>query len=151
MVLMSCQATAVLLGSIEALKTQRDLYSAFRDLFVRHDRGYFLALQSSRMTRIKAYRRTPSTRFGKRLRHGKRRLRPVDLLKNRDGRLRPTSWWLRTTWTIPPSIHCFHGGSSFELVCGMSSQLSSIRDKRHSQRWDGEITLGSRPWRIGRS
>ena len=34
------QATAMLLGSIEALKTQRDLYLAFRDLFVRHDREY---------------------------------------------------------------------------------------------------------------
>ena len=32
------QASALMLGSIEALKTQRDLYLAFRDLFMRHDR-----------------------------------------------------------------------------------------------------------------
>lgn len=32
----------ILLGSIEALKAQRDLYVAFRDLFIRHDSQYFL-------------------------------------------------------------------------------------------------------------
>ncbi len=32
------QASETLLTSVEALKTQRDLYVAFRDLFVRHDR-----------------------------------------------------------------------------------------------------------------
>lgn len=34
------QAIAILHGSIEALKSQRDLYVAFRDLFVRHDSGW---------------------------------------------------------------------------------------------------------------
>jgi sorting nexin-8 len=34
------QAGVILLNSIEALKTQRDLYLAFRDLFARHDREW---------------------------------------------------------------------------------------------------------------
>jgi len=32
------QSIAIALGHVEALKTQRDLYLAFRDLFARHDR-----------------------------------------------------------------------------------------------------------------
>ncbi|ORY26233.1 hypothetical protein BCR39DRAFT_470616 [Naematelia encephala] len=32
------RAVAILLGNIEALKSQRDLYLAFRDLFIRHDK-----------------------------------------------------------------------------------------------------------------
>lgn len=39
------QAMNLLLGSIEALKCQRDLYLAFRDLFLRHDRKSILSLR----------------------------------------------------------------------------------------------------------
>jgi sorting nexin-8 len=36
----------ILLNSIEALKTQRDLYLAFRDLFARHDRELALPCET---------------------------------------------------------------------------------------------------------
>lgn len=39
-VMLKEQAGVILLNSIEALKTQRDLYLAFRDLFARHDREW---------------------------------------------------------------------------------------------------------------
>ncbi len=62
------KATAILLGNIEALKTQRDLYLAFRDLFARHDRERIRImreiLNSSLGRSVERQRRCPAKESG---------------------------------------------------------------------------------------
>jgi len=75
-------------GNIEALKTQRDLYFAFRDLFIRHDSMLFLTVTVKADHAYQNYRKIQSIHYGKRWKLEQRKLNRYVQLKRQDGKLK---------------------------------------------------------------